>query len=42
MILEFSCPGGAWEPISPTQLQGCQTVTRWILILDIVEHHNMN
>ena len=22
MILEFSCPGGAREPISPTQLIG--------------------
>ena len=22
MILEFSCPGGAREPISPTQLGG--------------------
>ena len=23
MILEFSCPGGAREPISPTQLLVC-------------------
>ena len=26
MILEFSCPGGAREPISPTQLKGTAQV----------------